>query len=37
MTDHRLKMNFALTSFLDGALEDAVQVLNLKLMFLRFY
>ena len=26
MTDHRLKMNFALTSFLEGGLEDAVQV-----------
>lgn len=25
VTDHRLKMNFALTTFLDGALEDAVQ------------
>jgi len=23
-------MNFALTTFLDGALEDAVQVLNTK-------
>ena len=26
MTDHRLKMNFPLTSFLEGGLEDAVQV-----------
>lgn len=26
VTDHRLKMNFSLTSFLDGGLEDAVQV-----------
>ncbi|RID64798.1 hypothetical protein BRARA_D00046 [Brassica rapa] len=25
VTDHRLKMNFALTSFLEGGLEDAVQ------------
>ncbi|XP_010413220.1 PREDICTED: peptide chain release factor APG3, chloroplastic-like [Camelina sativa] len=25
VTDHRLKMNFALPTFLDGALEDAVQ------------
>lgn len=26
MTDHRLKMNFELTSFLSGVIETAVQV-----------
>lgn len=26
VTDHRLKMNFELTSFLDGNIETAVQV-----------
>ncbi|KAL2900416.1 Peptide chain release factor APG3 chloroplastic [Bienertia sinuspersici] len=29
VTDHRLKMNFELTSFLEGNLESAVQVLHL--------
>lgn len=29
VTDHRLKMNFELTSFLDGDIETAVQVKHL--------
>lgn len=31
VTDHRLKINYELTSFLDGDIEDAVQVYYLTL------
>lgn len=33
VTDHRLKMNYELTSFLEGDIENAVQVFVLALFF----